>query len=68
MTIKRSVSGFCPHQNKNYVIAVWFREATRAGGAKTHEKLDFECNAGYRSGCPSINSCPVYNDAAYSER
>jgi hypothetical protein len=68
MTVKRSVSGFCPHQNKNYIVAVWFREVKRADGLKMHEKLDFECNIGYRTACPNINSCPIYNDASYSAR
>ena len=68
MAVKRSVSGFCPHMRKNYVIAVWFRDVKCADGGKEYEKMDFECNAGHRSGCAKINECPVYNDAAYSER
>ena len=67
MTVKQSVSGYCPHLKKSHIVAVWFREVKRANGAKEHEKLDFECNAGHRSGCPSINSCPVYNGAAYPD-
>ena len=67
MAVKRSISGFCPHLKKNYVIAVWFREVRHANGDKDFEKMDFECNTGYRSGCEKINACPVYNDAAYIE-
>ena len=67
MALKRSVSGYCPHLRKNYVIAVWFRAVKRPDGAKAFRKLDFECNTGHRSGCELIKSCPVYNSAEYSE-
>ena len=67
MAVKRSVSGFCPHTGKNYVIAVWFRDVKRPDGSVAFEKLDFECNEGHRSGCIKINDCPVYNDAAYNK-
>ena len=67
MAIKHSYSGYCPHLKKNNIIAVWFHEVKRANGEKSYEKMDFECNTGYRSGCAQINSCPVYNDADYNE-
>ena len=66
MAVKRSVSGFCPHLKKNFVIAVWYRGIKRPDGSKAFRKLDFECNTGHRSGCKMINSCPVYNDAEYT--
>ena len=68
MAIKRSVSGFCPHMQKNFIIAVWFRKIKNINGDNTYEKLDFECNKGYKSGCGMIKSCPVYNDATYEEK
>ena len=65
MALKRSISGYCPHLKKNNIIAVWFKETKRVDGGKSFEKMDFECNKGYKSGCGMIKSCPVYNDAAF---
>jgi len=67
MAVKRSVSGYCPHLKKKYIIAVWFREVKHTLGERAFEKMDFECNTGYRTGCNLIKSCPVYNDAAYTD-
>jgi len=66
MAIKQSFSGYCPYLKKKYVIAVWYKEVRLANGETVTEKADFQCNAGHKSGCGMINSCPVYNDAAYS--
>jgi len=68
MADKQSFSGFCPHLKRKYVIAVWYRTVTRANGERHMEKEDFECNMGYKSGCAMINACPVYNEAAYTEK
>ena len=68
MAVKQSISGFCPHMQKNYIIAVWFRDLKRPDGQKIYEKQDFECNEGYRGGCGLINACPIYGAAEYTER
>ena len=65
MVDKQSFSGYCPHLKKKYVIAVWYREVKTLNGEVYMQKDDFECNAGYKSGCEHINNCPVYDEAAY---
>lgn len=61
--MKKSISGFCPTQNKEYSITIDYVDAS-SYCETCYEKGTFKCDYNiYGDKCSISSSCPLYSSA-----